>query len=262
MLEAPLAGLRVLLTRDRAASERFAARLEQLGGVPVLCPAIETRFRNPPGLDEALAALDRFDWLLLTSANAVRAIGARLEHLGLDPASALSQIRVAVLGPATAAGLERLGARSDVVSSTGDADGLATDLQAIGIEGELILFPASSIARPELARRLREAGAGVIQLSVYETVAPEELSIPEPNEIDIAAFASPSAVRHVAGVVGPAWFRRVPLVCIGRTTAAAAREAGALEPVIAAEPSMAGIIATLLEFRQRRQQEVEHHGAG
>lgn len=262
MLDTPLDGLRVLVTRDREASKRFARRLEQLGAAPMICPAIEIRFRDPPGLDEALAALDRFDWLILTSANAVRAIAARFERLDLDPVSSLGQTRIAVVGPVTSAELERLGGRADVVSSSGDADGVATDLQAIGIEGELILFPASSIARPELARRLREAGAGVVQLSVYETVAPEDLSVPGPEEVDVATFASPSAVRHVAGVVSPAWFRRVPLACIGRTTAAAAREAGALEPAIAAEPSMAGIIATLLEFRQRRQQEVEHHGTG
>ena len=262
MLEPRLDGLRMLVTRDREASERFAARLEQLGALPVICPAIEFRFRNPPGFDEALVALDRFDWLVLTSVNAVRAIAGHFEQLGLDPVGSLDQTRIAVVGRKTRAEVERIGGRAAVISPTGDADGLASELEAIGVEGNLILFPASTIARPELPRRLREAGASVVQLTVYETVAPEQLAVPPPDEIDIATFGSPSAVQNIERIAGRDWFPRVPVVCIGGTTADAAREAGAIVPVVAAEPSMAGIFATLLEFQQRRRQEVEHRGTG
>ncbi|CAN5609966.1 uroporphyrinogen-III synthase [soil metagenome] len=261
MRDLPLNGLRVLVTREQASSEEFAARLEQLGATPVICPAIEIRFRNPPGLDEALAELDRFGWLALTSARAVRALASRFDRIGLDPAAALCLTRIAVIGQATLAELERLGGRADIVAGSGNAAGLASDLESTGIAGDLILFPASRIARPELARRLREAGAGVVQLAVYETVPPAQLAVPDPVEFDAATFASPSAVRNVAGVVANDWFLQAPIICVGQTTARAAREAGAPAPIVTGEPSMVGIVAALLEFQQREQQELEQHGA-
>lgn len=261
MREPPLNGLRVLVTREKASSEEFAARLAQLGATPIICPAIEIRFRNPPGLDEALAELDRFGWLALTSASAVRALASRFDRIGLDPAATLRRTRIAVVGPATLAELERLGGRADIAAGSGDAASLASDLESIGIEGDLILFPASRIARPELARRLREAGARVVQLAVYETVPPAQIAVPDLVEFDAATFASPSAVRNIAGVVGGDWFLRAPIICIGQTTARAARDAGAPDPIVAGEPSMVGIVAALIEFQQRERQEVEQHGA-
>lgn len=250
-----LAGVRVLVTRDREASERFAARLSRLGASPVICPAIATRYRNPPGFDEALSALDRFDWLVLTSAKAVRAIEMRLAAMKLDPADALEQVRCATVGRTTERALVEMGGRAEIVADPANADNLAERLVAAGIEGALILFPASRIARPVLGQRLRSAGAGVVQLGVYETVAPDGLQVPDASEIDVAIFTSPSALRHIANRAPPGWFSRTPVICIGATTADAARDAGANAPIVAAEASVDGILEALLQFNWQREQE-------
>lgn len=250
-----LAGLRILVTRERQASEEFARRLSDLGAFPIICPAIQIVFRHPPGLDLALLGLGRFDWLVLTSANAVRAVGYRLDELGLDPEEALGQTRIAVVGQATGATLEKLGGRAELVASSGSAAGLADDLVAAGVFETIVLFPASRVARPDLPQRLREAGAGVVQLAVYDTVAPDRIALPDQSSLDVATFTSPSAVRNALGAADAVWLQAVPMICIGETTAAAARAAGALDVTVAADASMDGIIRSLLEFQQRRQQE-------
>ncbi len=254
MQEHTLSGLRVLVTRERSASESFAARLSELGAVPVICPAIEIRFRNPPGLDEALSAPDRFDWLLLTSANAVKAIERRFDALNLDARRTLASIRIGVVGQATEAALHRLGGMPAIVANPANADDLAARLESNGIDGALVLFPASRIAGSELPQRLRAAGAGVVQLAVYETLTPEGLSPPKPDEIDVATFTSPSAIRNIAAVAEAGWFATTPIVCIGPTTAKAACAAGCTSPIIATEASIRGMIEALMQVKQKKEQ--------
>ncbi|HXE57527.1 MAG TPA: uroporphyrinogen-III synthase, partial [Gemmatimonadales bacterium] len=98
----PLAGCRVVVTRAPEQARPLVARLEELGAVPLPCPAIRIEPPDDPApLDEALRRIDRYDWVAFTSANAVRAVGARLAWLGL-PRSALGPARLAaaaVVGP-------------------------------------------------------------------------------------------------------------------------------------------------------------------
>lgn len=264
MYDSPLDGLRVLVTRERAASLKFAERLQGLGAAPLICPAIEIELRNPPGLDEALIELQRFDWLVLTSANAIRAIAERFEALGLDPIEFLKNVEVAVVGDATHAALVALGGRAEVVADPANAEQLAAQLETTGVGGNLILFPASRIARPDLPHRLRLAGAGVVQLAVYDTVAPAEMHVPDADQIDVATFTSPSTVLNVAARVSLEWRHQMPALCIGETTADAARGAGFSCPMIAPTASLDGITAALSDFNRQRQLEeglVGHDGA-
>ena len=261
MPDQPLAGLRVLVTREREASAEFAALLAGAGATPVICPAIEIAYRNPPGLDEALRGLARFDWLVLTSANAVRALAARFDALELDPEAALDGVAIGVVGAATGTALAQLGGRPEVVAQPAHAEELAERLAAAGVDGALVLFPASRIARPELAQRLRVAGAGVVQLSVYDTVAPRNLTVPDVSRIDVATFTSPSTVRNFIDAAGGEWFASIPVVCTGPTTADAARAAGIANPIVAGEASLDGLTAALAQFKRQREQ-VRSYGTG
>lgn len=261
MAGSTLDGLRVLVTREREAGQELAELLAGAGMTPVMCPAIEIGFRDPPGFDEALRGLDRFDWLVLTSANAVRALAARLRALDLDPEWTLAEVSIGVVGAATQEALAGLGGEAAVVADPASAANLAEQLGALGMARKLVLFPASRIARPELAQRLRMAGAGVVQLAVYETLAPRNLAVPDPGEIDVATFTSPSTVRYFVDAAGIDWFASVPVVCIGPTTADAARDLGIADPHIASEVSLEGVVAELARFNRQGEQ-VRSNGTG
>jgi uroporphyrinogen-III synthase len=74
----PLAGRRVLVTRAAHQASKLSDGLRALGAEPVEVPVLEIR---PPisfdPLDAALRQLDSYDWLILTSANAARALAER-----------------------------------------------------------------------------------------------------------------------------------------------------------------------------------------
>ena len=255
-----LNGLRVVITRDIGGNSIFAVKLAESGAIPIPCPAIEIAFRNPPGFDDALREIDRFDWLVFTSANAVAALNTRLEALDLDPATVLKRSKIAVVGSTTRQALGSLGATADIVASPANARSLVATLVDEGIVGALVLFPASRIAGMDLARRLRAAGAGVVQFSVYDTVDPGRIDLPPAGEFDVVTFASPSAVRNIAGAAPPGWIASVPAICIGPTTAQAAREAGIRDVRIAPNASLDGLVAALLAFRSARGGKDQDHG--
>jgi len=250
-----LEGLRVVVTREAEAGEAFAARLRELGAEPLVCPAIEIHFRNPPGFHDALKALPRFDWVVFTSANAVRAVAERCAALGIDPASGLAHPKVAAVGEPTAEALRELGARVDLVPSVATGSALAEAMIEEGVAGSLVFIPASRIARPELPRALRQAGAGVVLFAVYDTRRPEGLPAEcrralEGGEVDVLTFFSPSAVRNFVALAGEDLARAYPNVCIGATTAAEVRELGLQQPMLAKGASEDGVIAALLEFNR------------
>ncbi|QZY53024.1 uroporphyrinogen-III synthase [Leucobacter tenebrionis] len=116
----PLAARRVLVPRGGAAGERWAAAIRELGGEPVVSPLTETA---PPADTGALAAAaerwnrGEYDWLVVTSANAVRAFA----EAGARPGSAA----VAAVGPATA---EALRERGFEVALTPERDFSATGI--------------------------------------------------------------------------------------------------------------------------------------
>ena len=108
----PLAGRTVVVTRAAEQAGVFVTLLEEAGARVMQAPtiAIEAPESWAP-VDAALADLGRFTWVIFTSVNGVRMIGARLGALGRSW-SALSGARVAAIGPATAAALEALGVRA------------------------------------------------------------------------------------------------------------------------------------------------------
>ena len=101
-----LAGRRVLVVRPAAQGADSAEILRRAGAEPVLVPLIELL---PPAdggaaLTAAVRRLDGYDWLVLTSANGVERF---LEALGNEQPP--PGLRVAAIGPATAAALGAAG---------------------------------------------------------------------------------------------------------------------------------------------------------
>ena len=247
----PLSGRRIVVTRAGEVGQRFAGQLRDLGAIPIVCPAIRILPPSDPApLDAALAALDSYDWLVCTSANAVTAL---LEHLSATrgDASRPRKVRIGAVGTATAAALIAAGWQPDCVPTIQTADVLA---EALGdVAGCRILFPASAIARPTLADKLRARGATVTVVTAYRTVAapPEQIDALttqlRAGTIDAITFASPSTVHSFVPVLANAKLQqhRPAIVCIGPVTAAAVREAGLAVTATAAIHSAAGLLGAL-----------------
>ncbi len=239
----PLAGRRVLLTRPRSVGESTRDALLALGARVIHCPLLRAVY----GADTVHGAIDefsRYDWLVLTSMHGVRAFGRALRARDRD-ARALTRVRIACVGPATARAAARLGLRPDLVPARHCADSLAAAL-APHVRGARVLYPRSARAAPTLTAALQSAGATVDDVVAY-TMTPVD---PPPaarsllrEGVDAIVLFSPSAAQRVAALDLPRG--RGIIVCIGPTTAAAAREAGLCPDVVADRHNEAGVIEAL-----------------
>lgn len=227
-----LAGKRIVITRPESDAERLAARLEAMGATPIVAPAIEIEFTDPPELDQALARPDVYDWIVFTSKNGVEAVFRRTDRLA-GP-------KIAAIGPATADGLRAHGVEPDVVPDEYVAEAV---LEALGdVRGQRILLPRADLAREALPEGLRARGATVDVIAAYRTRMSGGAGAVQ--DADAVTFTSSSTVRgFLAGAAVPAGAK---VVCIGPITAATAREMGLEVHHVAAAYTEDGLIAALV----------------
>lgn len=261
----PLEGKRVVVTRAPEQAQEFVKRLEEMGAEVLLCPVVT--FSDPDDfgpLDGALRGLENFDWILFTSANAVRFLCKRCRALGVD-CRGLQTPRpmVASVGPATAHVAREEGLRVDHVPSRHSGKALAEELWG-AVTGRKVLLPRSARAGGELPTALRSAGAEVVEVIAYRTAGPspsgsDVLECIRTGKVDVVTFASPSAFHNFAEAVGADVLRELAahatLAAIGPTTAGAIREAGLRAGIEAAE-------ATAAEFAAAIARHFEHSPSG
>jgi uroporphyrinogen III methyltransferase / synthase len=235
----PLAGLRVAVTRARAQASGLATRLQLLGAEVIEAPAIRIK-----PLEGAAPDLSRYDLLCLTSPNGVRLLFERLRAAGRD-ARALAGMRVAAIGPGTASMLATQGIEADVIPGRFVAEAL---VEAIGkVRGRRVLIARATEARDVLPDALRERGAEVDVLALYETVA-ESLSAEQRTAVgtaDYVTFTSSSTVRFLLEATPLPPDARI--VSIGPVTSAALRECGHEPNVEAARHDIDGLVQALLD---------------
>jgi uroporphyrinogen III methyltransferase/synthase len=237
----PLHGQVVAVTRARAQASDLAAQLRALGAEVVETPAIRI---EPRPLE--LPSLEGLDLLCLTSPNGVRLLFEALARDGLD-ARALAGTTVAAIGPGTAAELQRQGVRADVVPDRFVAEGLLEALADLPLAGKRALIARAAQARDVLPDSLRERGAEVELLALYDTVAEHlsERQLAELERVTHVTFTSSSTVRYFLSAGGevPSGAR---VVSIGPITSATAREHGLTVDVEAERHDVEGLIEALL----------------
>ena len=249
------------MTRAGAQAGSLEERLREAGGTVLSVPAIEIR-PIPPSAEhlQAVERLGTTDLVVFTSANAVRCFAALLEATGGSPA-VLTGMRLAAIGPETAASLRVLGAEPAIEAAESTSEGLVGALADQDLAGRRVLIPRARVARDLLPADLRRRGAEVEVLAVYETVVPEGLTpglrAAFAGGVDAIAFTSGSTVRNVVAALGAAGIGMPPstlIACIGPATAAAAREAGLAVDIIARESTAGGLARAIAEVVTRGRQ--------
>ncbi len=195
----PLLGKTILVTRAAGQSSQFAQLLQQQGASVLEMPALEIR---PPSswvaLDQAIAELDQFDWLVLTSTNAVDYFFQRLAAQGR---SLSANLKVAVVGQKTAARLQQQGHQPDFVPPNFVADALVAHFPGADRLAQLkILFPrVETGGREVLVKDLTAQGATVVEVPAYQSgctqvMLPAVAQALQAQAVDIVTFASSKTV--------------------------------------------------------------------
>ncbi|MBM3673472.1 MAG: uroporphyrinogen-III C-methyltransferase [Actinobacteria bacterium] len=230
----PLFGRTVVVTRAREQASALRSRLEELGAAVIELPTIAIE-----PIDFELPPLDRYAWLVFTSPNGVDAFFTRgLAARGLD-ARALGHLRIAAIGPGTAAALTERGLRADVVPERFVAESLLEAFPAPGAPGERILLARAEQAREVLPEGLTDRGHVVDVLDVYRTVPARplaaDLTVVREGLVDALTFTSSSTVTNFCDLVGPLSEPAPLVVSIGPITTRTAGERG-LHVDVEAEP--------------------------
>jgi uroporphyrinogen III methyltransferase/synthase len=241
----PLFGRRVVVTRAREQASELRARLEELGAEVIELPSIEI---SP--LEFSVPDLGRYAWLVFTSGNGVRHFFDRaLVAKGLD-ARALAGLRVAAIGPGTAAELAAHGVRPDLLPERFVAESLLEAFPPPGERGERVLLARAETARDVLPDGLAAAGYGVDVLPVYRTEtatpSPDALERVRAGAVDALTFTSSSTVTNFADLVGPLPAPGPTVVSIGPVTSATAVARGLTVTTEADPHTIDGLVDALL----------------
>lgn len=253
---APLAGVRVVVTRPRGQASRLVELLADHGAEVVRFPTIRI---DPPLDPEPLRRAAReaagFDWVVFTSVNAVDRFVETLEAVHGD-ADALTAVRVCAIGDATAAELARRRVDTHLVPDEFVTEGVVEALlRADPLAGRRVLLPRAAGARDLLPRALREAGSEVVEVAAYRTVRDGEgadaiRDLLAADAVDLITFTSGSTVRAFLELVGGTG--RARIASIGPATSAVARELGIRVTVEAEVHTVEGLVASIVETQKRQ----------
>lgn len=249
--EPALTGRTVLITRATGQAEGLEDRLHALGATLIHIPTIE--FAPPENwnaVDEAIARLGAYDWIIFTSVNAVDTF--------MDRAKGLSGNHVAAIGKQTAARLRQWGSEVKLIPDRFRAEGLLERFPA-DLTGLRILLPRAAVADETLPETLRSRGATVDVVTVYRTRMPESggralRRLLAEGTIDCITLTSGSTLENLIAMVGPAAAGKLlsgpAIAVIGPRTRSAVENAGlevAIEPDAATIPDLVDAIRRYFE---------------
>jgi uroporphyrinogen III methyltransferase/synthase len=270
----PLYGWRVLVPRTKEQAGAMSEQLRRYGAIPVEVATIAVeRPRTPTQMERAIKGLvtGRYEWIVFTSTNAVRAVREKFEEFGLD-ARAFAGVKIACVGEATADAVRAFGINPELVpSGEQSSDGLLEDFppyDEVLDPIDRILLPRADIATETLAAGLRERGWEIDDVTAYRTVraAPPAAEIRDAIKsggFHAVCFTSSSTVRNLVGIAGKPHARTVVAV-IGPQTAATAREFGLrvdVQPEIATVPALVDALAEAALERAAQEREKAASGA-
>ncbi|WP_407334986.1 uroporphyrinogen-III synthase [Dietzia kunjamensis] len=229
-------GWNVLVPRTKAQSAEMSDRIAEHGAVPVEVPTIAVEPpRSPAQMERAVKGLvdGRYQWVVFTSSNAVRAVWEKFVEFGLD-ARAFSGVKIACVGEGTAARVRELGIQPELLPS-GEQSSLGL-LEVFPPYDDVldpvnrVLLPRADIATETLAEGLTGRGWEIEDVTAYRTVraAPPAAEIREmikTGGFDAVCFTSSSTVRNLVGIAGKPHARTL-IACIGPRTAETAAEFG------------------------------------
>jgi uroporphyrinogen III methyltransferase / synthase len=231
-----LYGWTVLVPRTKDQAGEMSERLTSYGALPVEVPTIAVEPpRSPAQMERAVKGLvdGRFQWVVFTSTNAVRAVWEKFGEFGLD-ARAFSGVKIACVGESTADRVRAFGISPELVPAGEQSSlGLLDDFppyDSIFDPVNRVLLPRADIATETLAEGLRERGWEIEDVTAYRTVraAPPPASTREmikTGGFDAVCFTSSSTVRNLVGIAGKPHARTI-IACIGPKTAETAAEFG------------------------------------
>ena len=247
----------ILITRSQSQSPEFRHLLERVGAKVLEIPTIEIKARLNPALDEAIKNISHYQWLMFTSVHGVQIFMDRAKKMGNLSSWTDSIVfpNICCIGPATAKKTEEYGFQADLAPLIYQAEGILEDfihLHSGDITNLHILIPRASRARNILPNTLKDKGAVVDVVAIYDTVVPETsrsrlTDLLKKESPDLITFTSSSTVTNFVDLAPEhITLQKFCYAAIGPITAATAKEYG-LNIVIQANKSSIPDLVSAIE---------------
>ena len=232
----PLAGLRILVTRQDTPESSLSAMLKTQGAAVITVPM--TMIIPPASwklFDKTVEQAAKFEWAVFTSSNGVRHCLSRLKELGHSPKKIFSTLKIACVGQATAATLTENGIVPELVPEHYQSEGLLSAFQQYDLKRKKCWLIQAESPREILANALLKQHAEIISTPVYRNVPVESdftflLKKLEQHQLDWILFASPSAVQNFQQILVAGFWQSLTtapkIACLGEITAAAVKSFG------------------------------------
>lgn len=253
----PLFGKRIVVTRSSEQAGAFSDLLIDRGATPIEFPSISV---VPPSswaeLDQAIDQIGAYDWIILTSSNAVRFLFDRLTAREKDIRE-LKGVRICAIGVKTADTLKQYGLRADLIPAEFKAEGVLTALGGEAVKGKRFLIPRAKVAREIIPDQLRDRGAHVTIATAYENVKPTAdvdrfKKMFENGKISAVTFTSSSTVHNFVEMLGRKEYKTllkgVAVACIGPVTAKTAEQYGIATDIMPAEYTVPALVEALVSY--------------
>ena len=235
--------------------------LAEMGGKIVQLPLIEaTGIDDKHAMDEALSSLEKYSWIIFTSAYGVSFFAQRMQELGIRRDS-IRMPKICAVGPATAKALREYGFEATLVPEQYVAEGVVQALDkycgGLGrLAGHRILIPRALEARDILPNALAEAGARVSVVPCYQNVRAEldQVTIRQvlANAPDLVVFTSSSTVKNLIALLGQEYGTKLLLnstvAALGPITAKTAESYGKQAEIVPKESTIASLLDAVREY--------------
>ena len=236
LAELPLAGLRILVTRQDSPESSLSGMLKSKGASVITIPMTQIK---PPtsweSFDKTVLQSTNFDWAVFTSRNGVTKCLSRLEKLGLSPIKTFSALKIACVGKATASALAENGITAKLVPEHFQSEGLISAFSQADLNKINFWLIQAESPREILHHALEKQGAEVISTPVYRNIPVKRdfsflMQDFKENKIDWILFASPSAVKNFQQILPNGFWHQLEVepkfACLGEITAAALQSFG------------------------------------
>lgn len=247
----------ILVTKKKESVEKYFLWLNNEGANIIFFPTIKVIPRlESPELKNVINHFTDFDYLILTSSNAVKVIAEIIQSRSLD----LTNIKTAAVGEKTSEECYSNGIKVDILPEEFSAKGLINTFSKFDLNGKKIFIPCSSLSNEDLKFGLMELGAEVDLVHVYDVI-PNDLSelTKEYEEIasrqpDIYIFTSPSSFINFIKLMKindtQNYFVNKIICAIGSTTEKAIESYGLNVHIVPGTYSLSGISEAILKYFQ------------
>ncbi len=226
----PLAGLRILVTRQDNPESSLSEMLEIQGASVINAPM--TMIIPPASwelFDKTVLQAEKIEWAVFTSSNGVRYCCSRLKELGLTPKNIFSNLKIACVGQSTASTLAEYLIIPELVPAHYQSEGLLEAFKQYNLKHKMCWLIQAESTRDILENALEKQEVQIISTPVYRNIPAEIdhtflLNELENNQLDWIMFTSPSAIQNFQQILpGGFWLSlstAPKIACLGEISAA------------------------------------------